>query len=152
MANRRVLFLLGTDYVPVDSLRQIYQSLFCRFRDAGWSIAVKGHPNPQFNDEGSYEARDVKVISAKIPAESLCNEYALAIGCFSTALLKFNDAISVLGMDYSSPKVSKMEQQKRIIYLKSQRFFKASQITFPASEVELNALLIRIIAEEGLVH
>ena len=106
--------------MPADALRQIYQRLITRFRGEGWDIAIKGHPNPEFNDHVLYDLKGVKVLSSEIPAESLNREYSLAIGCFSTALLKFKNAVSVLGMNHGLPKNSKIEQQKRIVYLKKE--------------------------------
>lgn len=146
---RKVLILLGTDYVPADVLRQIYQGLITRFRGEGWDIAVKGHPNPEFNDHVLYDLKDVKVLSSEIPAENFNREYSLAIGCFSTALLRFKSAVSVLGMNHGLPKNSEIEQQKRIVYLKSQRFYRADQLSFPASEDELNSLLTRVFEKKG---
>lgn len=149
-SSRKVLFLLGTDYVPAHALRQIYQAIMRRFIGEGWDIAVKGHPNPEFNDHMAYNPKDVKVLSPEVPAESLNREYGLAIGCFSTALLKFSLGISVLGMDHGLHKKSKIEQQKRIVYLKSQRFYRADQMAFPVSEDELNSLLKRVFEKKGL--
>ena len=151
-SEKKVLFLLGTDYVPADALRQTYKSVIVKFVDAGWKVAVKGHPNPQFNDHSLYDDKLVSVISSETPAESLCMDYPIAFGCFSTALLKFSKSISVLGMDYELPNIMKKEQLKRINYLKSQHFFRAGQIFFPASEIELDSLLSKIFKGKGCAH
>lgn len=105
-----VLFLVGTDSVRSDALRDMYKALIDVARHSGCRVEVKDHPNKDVRINLAVQGVGVDLLDPSLPAEFLDRKYRYVVGVGSASLASFDRrAISIIDI------LDEMEDEVKIL-------------------------------------
>lgn len=101
--TNKILFIAGKSFVSDASQSTLFRSLIDAAHGQGYVCHVKDHPNPVYRLDLQIDG--AVVLDPSLPVELMDEDYHLAVGVSSSALLGFNErAVSVVHMfDDMSP-------------------------------------------------
>lgn len=95
--TNKILFVAGKSFVSDASQSTLFRSLIDAAHGQGYVCHVKDHPNPVYRL--NLQVDGAVVLDPSLPVELMDEDYHLAIGVSSSALLGFNErAVSVVHM------------------------------------------------------
>ena len=133
--TNKILFVAGKSFVSDASQSALFKTLVDVAHGQGYVCHVKDHPNPVYRLDLHIDG--AVVLDPLLPVELMDQDYYLAVGVSSSALLGFNErAVSLVHMfDDMSP------DEKRLCVNHFENAFPGNQINYVRSVVEFEKLL-----------
>lgn len=133
--TNKILFIAGKSFVADARQSEIFSALVAVAHDKGYVCHIKNHPNPVYRLNLYIEG--AVVVDPLLPVELMDNDYYLAVGLSSSALLGFNErAISLINL------LEEMSQEDRFLCVKHfEDAFPGNKINYINSFDEFGALL-----------
>lgn len=133
--TNKILFIAGKSFVADARQAEIFSVLGAVAHANGYVCHIKDHPNPVYRLNLCIEG--AVVIDPLLPIELMDNDYHLAVGVSSSALLGFNErAISLINL------LEGMSQEDRLLCVKHfEDAFPGNRINYIRSFDEFGTLL-----------